>query len=81
MKKTWGGRFKKSTDPQVEAFTESISFDQRLAPFDIEGSLAHVQTSGKGKTFKARGRQEIVLRTVKKLGISCVRQITAGFKP
>jgi argininosuccinate lyase len=49
MKKTWGGRFQKSTDPQVEAFTESISFDQRLGPFDIEGSLAHVHTLVKAK--------------------------------
>ncbi len=54
MKKTWGGRFKKSTDPQVEAFTESISFDQRLAPFDIEGSLAHVQTLVKAKLLKSQ---------------------------
>jgi argininosuccinate lyase len=44
MKKTWGGRFKKPTDPWVEAFTESISFDYRLGPFDIEGSRAHVRT-------------------------------------
>lgn len=49
MKKTWGGRFQKSTHPQVEAFTESISFDQRLAPYDIEGSLAHVQTLVRAK--------------------------------
>ncbi|HVM32738.1 MAG TPA: argininosuccinate lyase [bacterium] len=44
MRKTWGGRFKKPTDPRVEAFTESISFDHRLAAFDIEGSRAHVRT-------------------------------------
>jgi len=49
MKKTWGGRFKKETDPQVEAFTESISFDHRLGLFDIEGSQAHVQTLVKAK--------------------------------
>jgi len=59
MKKTWGGRFKKPTDPRVEAFTESISFDYRLGPFDIEGSRAHVRTlvdaklltSAEGKTL------------------------------
>lgn len=39
--KTWGGRFDGSTDARVEAFTESISFDQRLWKHDILGSQAH----------------------------------------
>ena len=30
-KKLWGGRFEKATNSAVEAFTESISFDYRLA--------------------------------------------------
>ncbi len=33
--KTWGGRFSGTTDQRVEAFTESISFDQRLYRHDI----------------------------------------------
>jgi argininosuccinate lyase len=41
--KTWGGRFTGSTDARVEAFTESISFDRRLAPFDIQASQAHAR--------------------------------------
>ncbi len=60
MKKTWGGRFKKPTDPQVEAFTESISFDHRLAAFDIEGSLAHVQTLVKAKLLKPQEGKKLV---------------------
>ena len=39
--KAWGGRFAGRTDPRVEAFTESISFDARLAPHDAAGSKAH----------------------------------------
>lgn len=39
--KAWGGRFSEATDKRVERFTESISFDARLAPFDIQGSKAH----------------------------------------
>ena len=39
--KAWGGRFAGATDPRVEAFTESISFDARLAPHDVAGSKAH----------------------------------------
>lgn len=39
--KAWGGRFQQDTDPRVERFTESISFDARLAAVDIRGSQAH----------------------------------------
>ncbi|MFN8705723.1 MAG: argininosuccinate lyase, partial [Planctomyces sp.] len=41
MAKAWGGRFQQATDPRVEAFTESISFDHRLYEVDIRGSIAH----------------------------------------
>ena len=41
--KAWGGRFDGATDPRVEAFTESISFDQRLAAVDVRGSQAHAR--------------------------------------
>lgn len=41
--KTWGGRFSGQTDNRVEAFTESISFDQRLYRQDIQGSKAHAK--------------------------------------
>ena len=43
-KKPWGGRFSGSTDDLVELFTESVRFDARLAPYDIQGSIAHAQT-------------------------------------
>lgn len=39
--KTWGGRFTGGTDQRVEAYTESISYDQRLWPHDILASKAH----------------------------------------
>jgi argininosuccinate lyase len=41
--KPWGGRFTGATDPRVEKFTESISFDSRLAAVDIRGSQAHAR--------------------------------------
>lgn len=41
--KPWGGRFSEPTDSFVEAFTESVSFDQRLYSYDIEGSIAHTR--------------------------------------
>jgi argininosuccinate lyase len=41
--KLWGGRFAGNTDPQIEAFTQSISTDCRLFKQDIRGSIAHAQ--------------------------------------
>lgn len=43
MKKPWAGRFKEKTADIVEDFTESVSFDWRLWPYDIEGSIAHAR--------------------------------------
>ncbi|AWN14825.1 argininosuccinate lyase [Salinisphaera sp. LB1] len=40
---TWGGRFAEGPDARVAAFTESISFETRLAPYDIAGSIAHAR--------------------------------------
>ncbi len=39
--KLWDGRFSEATDAFVEAFTASVGFDHILAPYDIEGSIAH----------------------------------------
>ncbi len=39
--KPWAGRFTEATDAFVEAFTASVDFDKRLAPYDIQGSIAH----------------------------------------
>jgi argininosuccinate lyase len=44
--KLWGGRFTKETNKLVEEFTASITFDQKLALEDVEGSMAHVQMLG-----------------------------------
>lgn len=41
--KLWGGRFAEGTDALIEAFTESVSHDHRLAEADIRGSIAHAK--------------------------------------
>jgi len=41
--KAWSGRFREKTAPEVERFTESVSFDQRLYRQDILGSIAHAR--------------------------------------
>lgn len=39
--KLWQGRFDQPTNRQVEDYTASIHFDNRLYRYDIEGSIAH----------------------------------------
>ncbi len=41
--KTWSGRFSVPIAESVKTYTASVTFDQRLAEFDIQGSLAHAQ--------------------------------------
>jgi argininosuccinate lyase len=38
---TWGGRFEAGPGELMLRFSESVSVDRRLAPFDIAGSKAH----------------------------------------
>jgi argininosuccinate lyase len=60
----WKGRFQQETSGLVQQFGESISFDWRLYPHDIEGSIAH-----------ATALHEAGILTKKELS-----QITAGLK-
>ena len=39
--KSWSGRFNEPVAELVKKYTASVDFDQRLAEFDIQGSLAH----------------------------------------
>ena len=40
---TWSGRFAEPVAERVKRYTASVMFDQRLAEFDIQGSLAHAR--------------------------------------
>ena len=40
---TWSGRFNEPVAELVKRYTASVDFDQRLALYDIQGSLAHAQ--------------------------------------
>lgn len=40
-KKLWGGRFRGNVDPVMDKFNESLSFDQRMAAQDVQGSKAY----------------------------------------
>jgi len=58
--KLWGGRFEKATDGMVDDFHSSISFDQRLARQDIEGSIAHATMLGESGVISMEDSAKIV---------------------
>ncbi len=58
--KPWGGRFSEATDAFVEAFTASVSFDQRLYHHDIEGSIAHATMLASAGVLTEAERDRIV---------------------
>lgn len=60
-KKLWGGRFSKPTHPLVEAFTVSTQYEDRLVPYDIEGSIAHAQMLGKQKIISRAESARLVM--------------------
>jgi argininosuccinate lyase len=71
--KPWAGRFNAPTDAFVEAFTASVSFDQRLYAYDIQGSIAHATMLARQGILTTAERDAIVS------GLEAVRaQIDAG---
>ena len=58
--KAWGGRFEEQTDRLVETFSSSLAFDQRLYPYDIEGSIAHCQTMARAGVFTSDETKELI---------------------
>jgi argininosuccinate lyase len=56
----WGGRFSEPTDAFVERFTASVTFDQRLAPQDIAGSIAHATMLHKVGILTEQEKDEII---------------------
>ncbi|MEZ0338236.1 MAG: argininosuccinate lyase [Aquificaceae bacterium] len=68
MQKPWEGRFKERTEEFVERFTQSVSFDKELAPWDIRQSIAHVKTLLKAGLLKEEEAQKLIegLEAIKK---------------
>jgi argininosuccinate lyase len=60
MKKPWAGRFKEKTSRILESFTESVSFDQRLWKYDIEGSIAHAKMLGRQGIITKEDSENII---------------------
>jgi argininosuccinate lyase len=60
MKKMWGGRFSGARDQSFEEFGASIAFDKRLAPYDIQGSIAHATMLGETGCISKDEAQQLV---------------------
>jgi len=60
MKKLWGTRFAKSTSALADRFSSSISFDKRLAVYDIKGSIAHAKMLAKCRIIPKKDANKIV---------------------
>ena len=57
--KTWSGRFNEPVSELVKQYTASIGFDQRLARWDIQGSLAHAQMLHEAGVLSAQDLADI----------------------
>jgi argininosuccinate lyase len=56
----WGGRFSSSPAEAFERLNASIPFDVRLAPYDIEGSIAHARMLGETGIVTGEESEELV---------------------
>ena len=56
---TWGGRFSAGPAGLMQRFSESVSFDRRLAPFDLQGSRAHAAMLARVGLISRRERDAI----------------------
>src|SRR5215212_4907727 len=56
----WGGRFSASPADAFERLNASISFDVRLAPYDIRGSMAHARMLGERGIVSPGESEELV---------------------
>ena len=55
----WGGRFSNKPTDAVFALSQSISFDWRLAPYDLRSSLAHLAVLEKAELLSKDDAQKI----------------------
>ncbi len=52
--KPWAGRFTGATSALAEEFTQSISYDWRLYPYDIAGSIVHATMLGRQRIISKK---------------------------
>ncbi len=57
----WDGRFQEGPDALVLRLSESISYDRRLYPFDIQGSMAHAKMLARQGIIPQEDGEKILL--------------------
>uniref|UniRef100_A0A6U6GN06 Argininosuccinate lyase n=2 Tax=Odontella aurita TaxID=265563 RepID=A0A6U6GN06_9STRA len=55
-----GGRFRGGTDPIMEKFNESISFDKRMWSEDLQGSIAYAKATAKVGIISEEERDQLI---------------------
>ena len=55
----WSARFSEPVSDLVKRYTASVNFDQRMARFDIQGSLAHAEMLAAVGVISAQDRADI----------------------
>ncbi len=63
----WKGRFQQPTAELLQTYSESISFDWRLWPFDIVGSIAHTAALEQAGLITAE-ETELIGSTLREIG-------------
>jgi argininosuccinate lyase len=56
----WASRFSTSPAPEAHALGRSLSFDRRLAPFDVEASIAHVHGLCDARLLETDEAEELI---------------------
>ncbi len=57
----WKGRLRSAPADELMAFTASLAFDRRLAPFDLAGSRAHVRGLGRAGILTGQEVQVLLI--------------------
>lgn len=73
MGKFWGSRFEGGTDSLADKFSFSISYDYKLAKYDVLGSIAHARMLGDCQIIPKKDAQKL-MSGLKKIG----KQIEEG---
>jgi len=56
----WGGRFTEMPNALMRKFSDSITFDQRLATADIQGSSAYAEALALANVISAKERNQLI---------------------
>jgi argininosuccinate lyase len=68
MTKLWQGRLSGELPAEVALLNNSLQFDQRLAPYDIQGSIAHARMLGQQDIIRSEEAEQMI-NTLQAIGV------------